>query len=110
MIVIDGASPQSAGQQGLAIQATISSTSRRGCRHRRRRGLTGPPAAPESIEMSTFLRTCLYIFAACAALGLLPAAVLAARARQPVMIVVSLLVAAFVVFVLVAAAGELPGH
>ena len=60
--------------------------------------------------MSTFLRTCLYIFAACPALGLLPAAVLAARARQPVMIVVSLLVAAFVVFVLVAAAGELPGH
>jgi hypothetical protein len=60
--------------------------------------------------MSTFLRTCLYIFAACAALGLLPAAVLAARARQPVMIVMSLLVAAFVIFVLVATAGELPGH
>ena len=59
--------------------------------------------------MSTFLITCLYIFAACAALGLLPAAVLAARARQPVMIVVSLLVAAFVVFVLVAAAGQLSG-
>jgi hypothetical protein len=58
--------------------------------------------------MSTFLRTCLYIFAACAALGLLPAAVLAARARQPVMIVMSLLVAAFVVFVLVASAGQLP--
>ena len=38
------------------------------------------------------------------------AAILAARARQPVMIVVSLVVAAFVVFVLVAAAGELPGH
>ena len=60
--------------------------------------------------MSTFLRACLYTFAACAALGLLPAAVLAARARQPVMIVMSLLVAAFVIFVLVAAAGELPGH
>ena len=52
--------------------------------------------------MSTFLRICLYIFAACAALGLLPAAILAARARQPVMIVVSLLVATFVIFVLVA--------
>jgi hypothetical protein len=61
-------------------------------------------------EMSTFLSICLYIFAACAALGLLPAAVLAARARQPVMIVMSLLVAAFVVFVLVASAGELPRH
>jgi hypothetical protein len=37
--------------------------------------------------MSTFLSICLYIFAACAALGLLPAGILAARARQPVMIV-----------------------
>ena len=60
--------------------------------------------------MSTCLCTCLSIFAACAALGLVPAAVLAARARQPVMIVMSLLVAAFVIFVLVAAAGELPRH
>ena len=60
--------------------------------------------------MSTFLRICLYIFAACAALGLLPAAVLAARARQPVMIVVALLVATFVIFVLVASAIELPMH
>ena len=51
-----------------------------------------------------------HLFAACAALGLLPAAILAARARQPVMIVISLLIAAFVVFVLVAAAGELPSH
>jgi hypothetical protein len=64
----------------------------------------------ESIDMSTFLSICLYIFAACAALGLLPAAVLAAKARQPVMIVISLVVATFVVFVLVAAAGELPRH
>ena len=60
--------------------------------------------------MSTFLRICLYIFAACAALGLLPAAVLAARARQPFMIVVALLVATFVIFVLVASAIELPRH
>lgn len=60
--------------------------------------------------MSTFLRICLYIFAVCAALGLLPAAILAARARQPVMIIVSLLVATFVIFVLVASAIELPKH
>jgi len=58
--------------------------------------------------MITFLSTCLYIFAGCAALGLLPAAVLAARARQPLMFIVSLIVATFVVFVLVAAAAELP--
>ena len=60
--------------------------------------------------MSAFLGICLYIFAACAVLGLLPAAVLAARARQPVMIALSLLVATFVIFVLVASATELPGH
>jgi hypothetical protein len=60
--------------------------------------------------MSTFLRICLYIFAACAALGLLPAAVLAARARQPVMIVVALLAATFVIFVLITSATELPRH
>ena len=64
--------------------------------------------APEGRQVTTFLRTCLYIFAVCAALGLLPAAVLAGRARQPVMIVLSLLVATFVIFVLVASAGELP--
>jgi hypothetical protein len=72
--------------------------------------LTRLAAAPESIKMSTFLRICLYIFAACAALGLLPAAVLAARARQSVMIVVALLVATFVIFVLIASAIELPRH
>ena len=57
--------------------------------------------------MTTFLKICLYIFAACAALGLLPAAVLAARARQPAMIVLSLLLATLVIFVLVASAGDL---
>jgi hypothetical protein len=60
--------------------------------------------------MTTFISICLYIFAGCAALGLLPAAVLAARARQPVMIALSLLIAVFVIFVLVTAAGELPRH
>jgi hypothetical protein len=60
--------------------------------------------------MTTFVSVCLYVFAGCAALGLLPAAVLAARARQPVMLVISLLIAAFVIFVLVTAAGDLPRH
>jgi hypothetical protein len=60
--------------------------------------------------MTTFISVCLYIFAGCAALGLLPAAVLAARARQPVMIAISLLIAVFVIYVLVTAAGELPRH
>lgn len=57
--------------------------------------------------MITFLSTCLYIFAGCAALGLLPASILAARARQPAMIAVSLLAAGFVMFVLISAAGRL---
>jgi hypothetical protein len=60
--------------------------------------------------MTTFISVSLYIFAGCAALGLLPAAVLAARARQPVMIALSLLIAVFVIYVLVTAAGELPRH
>jgi hypothetical protein len=60
--------------------------------------------------MTTFLSVCLYIFAGCAALGLLPAALLAARARQPAMLLISLLIAAFVIFVLVTAAGDLPRH
>jgi len=62
------------------------------------------------VDMTTFIRVCLYVFAGCAALGMLPAAVLAAKARQPAMFVVALLIAAFVIFVLVTAAGDLPRH
>lgn len=60
--------------------------------------------------MISFLSVCLYVFAGCAALGLLPAAVLAARARQPAMVVGSVFIAGFVIFVLVSAAGYLPGR
>ncbi len=60
--------------------------------------------------MIAFLTFCLYVFAACAALGLVPVAVIAARARQPAMIVVTLLVAGFVIFVLIAAAAQLQRH
>lgn len=60
--------------------------------------------------MASFIGVCLYVFAGSAALGLLPAAVLAARARQPVMFVLSLLIAAFVIFVLITAAADLPRH
>jgi len=60
--------------------------------------------------MTTFLSTSLYIFAGCAALGLLPAALLAARAKQPAMVVLSVVVAGFVIFVLVDAAGKLSGN
>lgn len=57
--------------------------------------------------MITFLSVSLYVFAGCAALGIVPAAVLAAKARQPAMVVVALLVAAFVIYVLVTAAMDL---
>jgi len=57
--------------------------------------------------VTTFLQVCLYAFAVCAALGILPAAVLAAKAGRVSLIVLSLLVDGFVIFVLVAAAGDL---
>jgi hypothetical protein len=60
--------------------------------------------------MTTFLRVCLFFFAVCAALGILPASVLAARARQPAMVAGALLIAAFVIYVLIAAALALPRH
>lgn len=58
--------------------------------------------------MTTFLRVSLYAFAACAALGVLPVAILAARERKPAMAGLALLVAAYAMFVLIVAAGELP--
>ncbi len=60
--------------------------------------------------MTTFVGVCLYVFAGCAALGMLPAAVLAAKARQPAMFAIAIIIAAFVIFVLVTAAGDLPRH
>ena len=57
--------------------------------------------------MTGFVSVCLYVFAGCAALGLLPAAVLAARAGQRKSTAGVLLLAAFVIFILVTAAGDL---
>jgi hypothetical protein len=54
--------------------------------------------------MSTFLGISLYVFAGCAALGMIPYSVLAARAHRPAMVVIPLLIAAYVIYVLVAAA------
>jgi hypothetical protein len=54
-----------------------------------------------------FLSVSLLIFAGCTALGIVPAAVLAAKARQPAPAVITLLVAAFVICVLVGAAVHL---
>jgi hypothetical protein len=58
--------------------------------------------------MTTFLRACLLVFAGCAALGMVPPSVLAAKARRPRSAMIALLTAAFVIYVLVAAAARLP--
>ena len=57
--------------------------------------------------MNTFLSGCLYAFAGCTVLGILPPFVIAGKARQPLIAVVTLLIAGFVIFVLVAAAMKL---
>jgi hypothetical protein len=57
--------------------------------------------------MKTFLGVSLYVFAGCAALGMIPSFLLAAKARKPGMALIALLVAAYVIYVLVAAAMRL---
>jgi hypothetical protein len=57
--------------------------------------------------VNTFLRGCLYAFAGCTVLGIVPPFVIAGKARQPLIAVITLVIAAFVIFVLVAAAMKL---
>jgi hypothetical protein len=57
--------------------------------------------------MNIFLRDSLIAFAGCAALGMLPPAVLAAKARKPTAAVIAVLTAAFVIFVLATSAAAL---
>ncbi len=57
--------------------------------------------------MTGFVSLSLLIFAGCTALGMVPAAVLAARARQPAPALITLVVAAFIICVLVSAALQL---
>jgi hypothetical protein len=54
-----------------------------------------------------FLSASLFFLAGCAALGTLPPTILAAKARKPVVAVMTLLTAAFVIYVLVASAASL---
>jgi hypothetical protein len=58
-------------------------------------------------DVNTFLCDSLYAFAGCTVLGIVPPFVIAGKARQPLIAVVTLLIAAFVIFVLVAAAMKL---
>lgn len=57
--------------------------------------------------MNTFLSGCLYAFAGCTMLGIVPPFVIAGKARQPLIAVVTLLLAGFVIFVLITAAMKL---
>ena len=57
--------------------------------------------------MTGFLGACLLFLAGCAVLGTIPPSILAARARKPAVAVMTLLIAAPVVFVLVAATAAL---
>ena len=58
--------------------------------------------------MTSFLSASLFFFAGCTVLGIVPPSLIAARARKPALAVLTLLIAAFVIYVLVAAATELP--
>lgn len=57
--------------------------------------------------MDTFLSSCLYVFAGCTVLGILPPFVIAGKARQPLIAVITLIVAGFVIYVLVTAGMKL---
>jgi hypothetical protein len=54
-----------------------------------------------------FLSASLFVLAGCAVLGTIPPSILAAKAHKPAGAVMTLLIAAFVVFVLVATATRL---
>jgi hypothetical protein len=54
-----------------------------------------------------FLSASLFFMAGCAVLGTVPPSVLAAKARQPAVAVTAIFTAAFVIFVLLAAATSL---
>jgi hypothetical protein len=58
-------------------------------------------------DVNTFLSDCLYAFAGCTVLGIVPPFVIAGKARQPILVVITFLIAGFVIFVLVAAALKL---
>lgn len=58
--------------------------------------------------MTGFLSGSLLFLAGCAALGIVPPSVLAAQARKPAVAVIALVVAAFVIYVLLSAAADLP--
>ena len=57
--------------------------------------------------MTDFLSASLFFLAGCAVLGIIPPSILAAKARKPAVAVLTLLTAASVVYVLVAAAASL---
>ena len=57
--------------------------------------------------MTDFLSASQFVLARCAALGTIPPSILAAKARKPTVAVLTFLIAALVVYVLLAAAVSL---
>jgi hypothetical protein len=55
-------------------------------------------------DVNNFLSGCLYAFAGCTVLGIVPPFVIAGKAGKPLLAVIAFLLAIFVIFVLVAAA------
>ena len=57
--------------------------------------------------MTGFLSASLFVLAGCAVLETIPPSILAAKARRPAVAVMTLFIAAFVVYVLVATAARM---
>ena len=57
--------------------------------------------------MTDFLSASLFVLAGCATLGMIPPSILAAKARKPTVAVLTFLIAALVVYVLLATAPSL---
>jgi hypothetical protein len=57
--------------------------------------------------VTDFLSASLFFLAGCAALGTIPPSILAAKAREPTLAVLTFLIAALVVYVLLTAAASL---
>jgi hypothetical protein len=54
-----------------------------------------------------FLSASLFVLAGCAVLGIIPPSILAAKAHKPMVAVMTILIAAFFVYLLVATAARL---
>jgi hypothetical protein len=100
------------GKSGLPFTAgpgvgSERTGSRNGAPEIKQSSACGSGKRRETANVNTFLCDCLYAFAGCTVLGIVPPFVIAGKARQPLIAVVTLLIVGFVIFVLVTAATKL---